>query len=207
MLDLTIYGLPDDVTARILEAKGRRTDARAVVKRWRSIVEDNFEIKKFPAPQGKVFCVDFETSDTMTKDCWCGHFGGTDANEIGRCVGEVTFLHWVPAYFRSSTIGSRDIVYDLGEQDSCALWRLISQIQNDRIEKDMDAIADDMSPVKKQGHLVVSEGDEIHANGVAKLGKRQVIGRLSVSETNKFLQVLDHRKNQAATRRGRVQTV
>ncbi|CAL1171877.1 unnamed protein product [Cladocopium goreaui] len=80
----------------------------------------------------------------------------------------------------------RDVCHSLQESDGCALWKLISKVREHR----ETAIPMEASMNSKVGHLTVSEGQGGDA--------RQVIGRLSTSETQMLLSVLDYRRNSHA---------
>jgi len=191
--------LPDDVLIHVLQAHGKRSEARAVQSHWRSLIEDNFEIRKYEPPVNKTFCIDFEIDCQMAKDLYCAQFGGTK-REAGSLFGDVTFSHWVPAYFRSRL--PQDILHEIGEDDACELWKTISKVRDVRDGADANTVfkdevdgGADATPRRRansEGHLIVSEGDAGVESG---FGKRQVIGRLSTIETELVLRVIDHRRN------------
>eukprot|EP00437_Effrenium_voratum_P010306 CAMPEP_0181419532 /NCGR_PEP_ID=MMETSP1110-20121109/12121_1 /TAXON_ID=174948 /ORGANISM="Symbiodinium sp., Strain CCMP421" /LENGTH=106 /DNA_ID=CAMNT_0023542549 /DNA_START=160 /DNA_END=480 /DNA_ORIENTATION=+ len=99
-------------------------------------------------------------------------------------TGSVTFFKWLPAFCRSRA--QRDVHHSLQESDGCALWKLINKV------RERGGSPSEDSPHSKVGHLTVSEGPHQDTQG------RQVIGRLSASETEMLLSVLDHRKNSSA---------
>eukprot|EP00927_Polykrikos_kofoidii_P001921 TRINITY_DN10749_c1_g1_i3.p1 TRINITY_DN10749_c1_g1~~TRINITY_DN10749_c1_g1_i3.p1 ORF type:complete len:196 (-),score=19.35 TRINITY_DN10749_c1_g1_i3:675-1262(-) len=183
--------LPDDVLLAILEAHSGRCSARAVTRRICMIVERNFALRHFTPPKGRVFCVDIEVDCSMTKNLYCAQFGGSRAGEAGGVAGEVTFVNWVPAYYRSVTHAKRGLSHEIGDSDACALWRTLSKVREARDSGCGSDVGRWESPVAAaQGHLVLSEG-----------GNRQVIGKLSPTETRLVLNVLDHRKNPFAVLR------
>jgi len=190
---LFLSAVPDEVLVNVLQAHSQRYAVRAVARRCREVVEDNFEIRRFQPPVDQVFCVDFEIDHHMTKHLYCAHFGGASAGDAGGVAGAVTFVNWVPAYWRSSPGSRRDVRHRLGESDAITLWRLVAKVRD---QQSCDARALGELSAASSGHLTVSEGGS--CGGCSPASKREVIGRLSASDTELVLKVLDHRKNAAA---------
>lgn len=176
--------VPDEVLVYILQAHDGRGAARQIARRCRKLVDSNFNVRYIRPPAGKFFIVDFEVNDNLAKDLYCAQVGERELSDGSSITGLVTFLHWLPAFCRSRV--QRDVCHSLQESDGCALWKLISKVREHR----ETAIPMEASMNSKVGHLTVSEGQGGDA--------RQVIGRLSTSETQMLLSVLDYRRNSHA---------
>eukprot|EP00927_Polykrikos_kofoidii_P062933 TRINITY_DN57743_c0_g1_i1.p1 TRINITY_DN57743_c0_g1~~TRINITY_DN57743_c0_g1_i1.p1 ORF type:complete len:212 (+),score=30.43 TRINITY_DN57743_c0_g1_i1:83-718(+) len=204
---LSFETLPDDVVFAILEAHGTRCDARAVTPRLRTFIEQHFRLRRFAPPSGQAFCLDIEVDHHMTKSLYCAQFGGTNAGEAGGVAGEVTFVKWLPAYFRTVANSNRGLNHEIKDSDACALWRTISKVREVRerggsIDSDVSSSSSsDMPREAAQGYLVLSEGEGAQDDGSTKMGNRQVIGRLSQNETDLVMKVVDHRRNPSAVLR------
>mmetsp|Transcript_25011 Transcript_25011/g.56726 ORF Transcript_25011/g.56726 Transcript_25011/m.56726 type:complete len:207 (-) Transcript_25011:72-692(-) len=193
---LSLSVVPDEVLLTILQAHADRCHVRAVAQRCRRVVEDHFQIRRVQPPEGEIFCIDFEVDQYMTKHLYCAQFGGASAGDAGGVAGRVTFINWVPAYWRGSSHGSRDIRHRLPESDACALWKLVTKVRDQR---SVSTSAQDATPMAASvGFLTVSEGGGGDHSGCGNECKREVIGRLSPMETELVLSVLDYRKNEAA---------
>mmetsp|Transcript_48753 Transcript_48753/g.139440 ORF Transcript_48753/g.139440 Transcript_48753/m.139440 type:complete len:212 (-) Transcript_48753:93-728(-) len=197
---LSLSLVPDDILVTVLEAHAQRCQLRAVARRLFQAVEEHFEIRRFQPPEGKAFCIDLEINRHMSKHLYCASFAGPDGHGVkvdGSVSGAVTFVNWVPAYYRSVVSSRRDVRHQLGDPDACALWRLVAKVRDQRScgTEILNGACDDI------GYLTVTEG--CFNGGSADTGnscssKRQVIGRLSSRETELVLKVLDHRRNTAA---------
>jgi hypothetical protein len=204
MMDWSLSMLPDEVIVNIFRAHDARYDARVVAWAFRHLIEASFEIRHFTPPAGKVFVLDFEINDNMKKNMYCARFGGAPAGLAKGVAGAVTFLNWIPAYFRSVVNAHRDICYELRDQDCCALWKAVLKIRE--LRSDGGGVLDGpetpnqqnivTSMLRPHGHLIVSEGEGgVSCSGIQKMGDRKVIGRLSADEADLFLKVLDYRRN------------
>ena len=176
--------VPDEVLVYILQAHDARGEARLIARRCRKLVDANFTLRYIRPPAGKFFIVDFEVNDNLAKDLYCAQVGER-FHDGSSMTGSVTFLHWLPAFCRSRV--QRDVCHSLQESDGCTLWKLISKVREHR---DESIATPETSTNSKVGHLTVSEGQNTDA--------RQVIGRLSASETQMLLSVLDYRRNSHA---------
>jgi len=185
-----LSSIPEEVLVEVMKARGARCELRTVDQRWRAVVQSRFEVRRFEPPVGEEFYIDFEIDhrSSMAKHLYCAQFGGTHAGEAGGLAGKVTFANWVPAYFRSSPHARRDVRHSLKEGDALLLWRGIAKVLEARQVEE----ADSEKTSRSVGHLVVSEG-----HGGCN-SKRQVVGRLSSAEAELLLEVLDHRRNEAA---------
>jgi len=192
----------------MLEAYPSRCELRSLAPRVRRLVERNFKIRHFEPPAGKAFCVDFEINEHMTKQIYCAKFGEESAGDDapGSIAGAVSFMTWVPAYYRGVQ-ASRGIRHLLPEPDACRLWRLLSKLRLSRTADSSSSRSADGGEVQvgKEGHLTITEGRlENNSSSEASVPtprcKKEVIGLLSVAETDLVLSVLDHRRNALAQR-------
>eukprot|EP00747_Dinoflagellata_sp_TGD_P032168 gnl/TRDRNA2_/TRDRNA2_135791_c0_seq1.p1 gnl/TRDRNA2_/TRDRNA2_135791_c0~~gnl/TRDRNA2_/TRDRNA2_135791_c0_seq1.p1 ORF type:complete len:227 (-),score=38.54 gnl/TRDRNA2_/TRDRNA2_135791_c0_seq1:58-738(-) len=206
--------MPDEVLEGILAAYPHRTDVRAVASRWREVIQERFPIRHCKPPEGGVFFVDFEVDTNMSKHLYCAQFGGSNAGEEGGVSGAVTFVNWLPNYYRSVQCAKKDIRYRIVENDAQELWRLIAKMKTDResespatSEVDDDAL-DEQPATRTRSRAMTWPMDTLTAREVSGFitvtegpswDSRQVLGRLSVSETDRVLQVLDYRRNPEAT--------
>mmetsp|Transcript_34446 Transcript_34446/g.75242 ORF Transcript_34446/g.75242 Transcript_34446/m.75242 type:complete len:200 (+) Transcript_34446:138-737(+) len=183
----TLAQVPDEVLVMILEAHDAKYEARCVARRIRQVAERSFRVKHFAPPTANAFSIDFEIDHQFAKHLYCAQFGGayskTKAYGGSRCgvSGGVTFMNWVPAYWRGSPKSNRDTHHLLSEQDACKLWKIIAKVRGSE---------ERTGPLV--GHLCVDEGRG--GEGC----RREVIGRVSASEAELVLNVLDYRKNTGA---------
>eukprot|EP00930_Biecheleria_cincta_P041845 TRINITY_DN28757_c0_g1_i1.p1 TRINITY_DN28757_c0_g1~~TRINITY_DN28757_c0_g1_i1.p1 ORF type:complete len:213 (+),score=39.83 TRINITY_DN28757_c0_g1_i1:55-693(+) len=202
---LSVGLMPDEVLVLIMQAHSGKTDTRALAPRCRKLVDANFEIRHVRPPNGKSFVIDFEVDVHESKHLYCAQFGHPcQAVEDEDFAGSVTFAKWLPAYLRSKV--QQEVVHSLQESDGCALWKFISKVRSQRerasSEDSVDSSASTASVTSsgsfatcsKAGHLTVCEGKTQESME----NRREVIGRLSVVETDMLLSVLDHRRNSQA---------
>eukprot|EP00931_Biecheleriopsis_adriatica_P083143 TRINITY_DN56689_c0_g1_i1.p1 TRINITY_DN56689_c0_g1~~TRINITY_DN56689_c0_g1_i1.p1 ORF type:complete len:216 (+),score=40.55 TRINITY_DN56689_c0_g1_i1:69-650(+) len=178
--------MPDEVLVSILEAHAGKSDARAVATRCRQLVDSSFEIRRVRPPAGEAFFVDFEVDCSMAKHLYCAQFGRPSGAGAGM-TGSVTFQKWLPAYLRGKV--PQHVHHSLQECDVCELWKFISKVRDQRSSTSAEGGAAAMGNLQA-GHLTVCEGDGSCT--------REVIGRLSLAETEMMLSVLDYRRNAQA---------
>merc|ERR1719469_1176741 len=126
----------------------------------------------------------------MRKHLFCAQFGGTNACEPGGISGKVTFVNWIPACARNS-ICDRQIQNEIDEKDACALWKFVTKVRDRSLTCDS---SDDDSELQF-GHLTVSQGSDDESVQSTPKHKRDVIGKLSASEADAVLQVIDFQRN------------
>mmetsp|Transcript_60107 Transcript_60107/g.127346 ORF Transcript_60107/g.127346 Transcript_60107/m.127346 type:complete len:225 (+) Transcript_60107:547-1221(+) len=197
----SLSALPDEVIISILEAYNERCQLRSVANQIRRLVDRNFQIRHFEPPRNQTFSIDFEINQPMTKHLYCAKFGGSSAGDSGGVAGAVTFVNWIPAYYRSAPNAHRNVKHKLEERDACALWRYLAKVRSNRSETPSPPPSPpEMQPVRltpwavqqppKAGHLTITDG-ECNAT-------REVVGMLSPIQTEEILAVLDHRRNSGA---------
>lgn len=204
MMNLSFGGVPDEVLIRVLSAHDARTSTRTISQRWHAVVDCHFAARHFPSPLGRQFNVDFEVDRFMSKDTYCARFvpASKEEQEAGAVEGVVEFLNWAPVYYRSAKNERRNVRHTLGEDDSCAFWRLIARLilseSENRSFNEVPSSSSSSSNCQAdlQGHLVVTEGSDNAVGDTCSV--RHVIGRLSATTTAAVLCILDHRKNAAA---------
>jgi len=185
--------IADDTLACVLDRHAGRCYMRSVDRRWSAAVEANFAVKRYLPPKSYSYAIDFEVDQGMHKHLYAATFeprgdcGDPYVTEgAGPAMeGIVSYMNWLPAYFRSSNRASKEVCHRLGETDACALWRIVARAREERSNADDWDV--DTSPKQALGYLTITEGAE-----------RYRIGRLTTAETKELLRILDYKQNESA---------